>query len=62
MQIELIDFQFSLSTAEDERNYFSGITPTPPPEVRLEEAMPPGIYRIIDGEAYRVVPGVPIVE
>ena len=46
--------QFSVSTAEDERNYFTGefsSLPRPNPNTIL----PPGIYRVIDGSIYRIV-------
>lgn len=58
----LTDFQFSLSTAEDERNYFSGSTPAPQPEVAPEDVLPPGTYRVIDGQLYRVAAGVPLLK
>lgn len=52
----MIEFQFSLSTAEEESNYFTGS-----PETRYEPApqscMPEGVYRVIDGRMFRVAPG-----
>ena len=46
--------QFSVSTAEDERNYFTGefeslVQPNP------TAILPPGFYRVIDGSIYRIV-------
>lgn len=58
----LTDIQFSLSTAEDEKNYFSGSTPPPHPELSPENALPPGTYRVIDGQLFRVAAGVPLLE
>ncbi len=51
---KLIIEQMSLTTAEDENNYFTGqpqasIQPTP------SEILPSGSYRVIDGNLYRVV-------
>lgn len=49
--------QFSLSTAEDEQNYFTGqpdpIQPDP------SAVLIPGVYRVIDGRLYRIVGGLP---
>lgn len=56
-QLLMTEFQLSLSTAEDEANYFSqypSVFPAPVSEV------PTGIYRVIDGQLFQVVPGVPI--
>lgn len=54
-----IDEQFSLSTAEDEKNYFSGTPLQELPEVAPEKILPPGLYRVIDGEVFRIAPGSP---
>ena len=56
--IEFVMENFSVTTAEDERNYFTNqpepnIHPSPNVVVR------PGVYRIIDGELYRINPGSP---
>lgn len=51
--------QLSLSTAEEEANYFTGneqeaqILPDP------NAVLPPGTYRVIEGHLYRIVRGVP---
>ncbi|MGO8813249.1 MAG: hypothetical protein ACLQVG_01090 [Terriglobia bacterium] len=55
--MELVIQQFSISTAEDEKNYFteqpaSMEQPTSPP------ILPAGQYRVIDNKLYRVVPGI----
>ena len=49
--------QFSQSTAEDARDYFSGASGvgSVPPQASL----PAGVYRVIDGSLRRVVAGVP---
>jgi hypothetical protein len=50
-------FNFFLSTAEEERDLFSGqFTPAPP---RAVAALPAGVYRVVDGELFRIVPGTP---
>ena len=50
---------YTTSTAEDELNYFSrgfvNATVEPDPSTILPE----GSYRVIEGELYRVVPGLP---
>lgn len=51
----MTEFQLFLSTAEDEANYFTGRAeglPAPASPVA------PGLYRVIDGQLFRVVPGV----
>ena len=54
--------QFSLSTAEDEKNYFTG-QPASMEQPLAEPVLPAGIYRVIDNQLYRVVPGIaPTVE
>ena len=58
MEIKMIEVQMCLSTAEDEKNYFSGTT-SKPPVIDPDEILPPGTYRIIDGELYRILPGLP---
>lgn len=52
----LVDFQLAVSTAEEEKNYFFG-QPVPSHESDPEAALPAGIYRVIDGQLYRVLPG-----
>jgi hypothetical protein len=50
---------FSATTAEDEQNYFTGqpyYPDTPDPNVNV----PPGNYRLIDGNLYRIYTGVPV--
>ena len=47
--------QMAVSTAEDERNYFSGsmqLSPPPP----AGNSMPSGTYRVVDGSLYLVLP------
>lgn len=56
---ELTVFQISLSTADDEVNYFTG---SAPPPFRLDSdpnrLLPPGTYRVLDGRLCRIVSGV----
>ena len=55
---EFVFEQFSISTAEDEQNYFTGqmeVTVQSNPNAIL----PPGMYRVIDGSLYRVLGGAP---
>lgn len=49
--------QIALSTAEEERNYFTGDLSPTPFSASAEAAMPVGVYRVIDGEVFRIVPG-----
>lgn len=55
-----ISEQLSVSTAQEENNYFTG---QPPAQLRpnLNAILPPGLYRILDGRLYRVLEGVPPV-
>ncbi len=52
----MVDFQLAVSTAEEEENYFFG-QPIPTHESDPEAALPGGVYRVIDGQLYRVLPG-----
>lgn len=54
---QFIAQQLSVSTAEEESNYFTG---QPPTLIRPDAnaILPPGVYRVIDGRLYRVVEGV----
>jgi hypothetical protein len=55
---EFIAEQLSVSTAEEERNYFSA----QPPLLERPDTnaiLPAGLYRVIDGRLYRVVEGIP---
>jgi hypothetical protein len=50
-----VHVQFALSTAEEERQQvFVQNTQEPP-----QSALPPGVYRVIDGSLFSVQPGVP---
>lgn len=55
---EFVSEQFAVSTAEDERNYFTG-----QPEAMFRPnpsaILPPGTYRIIEGSLYRIISGLP---
>lgn len=52
----MIQFQFSLSTAEEASNYFTG-SPETHYGAAPETCMPEGVYRVIDGRMYRVAAG-----
>jgi len=59
--IEYIFEDFSITTAEEEQNYFTGQPePTVPSNPNL--IVPPGTYRIIDGELYRINRGSPVID
>ena len=62
MNDELVEFQFSLSTAEEERVYFSGQEPVPQQQAAQESHLPSGDYRVLNGELYRLVAGSPPLE
>jgi hypothetical protein len=55
--VELVQFQIEVSTAEEERNLFSGEQPTTAQDIHSNSIMQPGIYRVVDGEIYRIVGG-----
>jgi hypothetical protein len=46
--------QICLSTAEDSENYFTG-EPIRQPE--FTAALPPGTYRIVDGQLFQIIEG-----
>jgi hypothetical protein len=54
---ELIVLQISLSTADDEANYFTG-DPAPSVGPKPSRLLPAGTYRVLDGQLYRVLPGI----
>ena len=54
---ELTVLQISLSTADDEANYFTG-NPTPSVVPNLGRLLPAGAYRVIDGQLCRVLAGI----
>jgi hypothetical protein len=54
---ELTVLQISLSTADDEANYFTG-SPIPSVVPNLARSLPAGMYRVIDGQLCRILPGV----
>jgi hypothetical protein len=50
--------QISVSTADEERNYFSGsVKPEAP--TQSGSAMPTGTYRVVDGMLYLILPSAP---
>lgn len=56
---EFVCYQISQTTAEEERNYFYQTAPLDPVEDGSAHVMPPGEYRVIDGQIYRIVDGTP---
>lgn len=54
-----VDFQFELSTAESEKQYFSVTMPADRSEPVPESHLPGGVYRVIDGELYLLVAELP---
>ncbi|MDO8689518.1 MAG: hypothetical protein Q7R39_05830 [Dehalococcoidia bacterium] len=55
---EFVYEQVSVTTAEDENNYFTG-TPEVQGRPHLNAILPPGTYRVVEGSLYRIVGGVP---
>ncbi len=51
--------QFYVSTAEDERNYFTEIAGGESLPAKPPKALPSGTYRVLAGHLYRIVPGIP---
>lgn len=59
MSMELIEFQMALSTGEQEEALFDEREPNRDMREMEEGWLSPGTYRVVDGELYRLVPGVP---
>jgi len=57
--INFVFEDFSVTTAEDEQNYFTGQQELPI-HTNPSVMVPPGTYRIIDGELYRINQGSPL--
>ena len=58
---EPIQYQLSVSTGDEESGLNSGVspfTPTSPSTPILD----PGVYRVIDGQLFKLVPGAPPTE
>lgn len=51
--------QFYVSTAEDESNYFTKVPGDAGVPSLPSNPLPPGTYRVLAGQLYRIVPGVP---
>ena len=54
---KFVSEQFSLSTAQVAASYFTGTVRSdfqPEPQV-----LPPGVYRVVNGEVRQVLPGLP---
>ena len=59
MCMELIEFQMALSTGEQEECLFNELEPSEDMQGIEEGWLSPGTYRVVDGELYRLVPGIP---
>ena len=59
MSMTLIEFQMALSTGEQEEVLFNEGEPGRDMQGMEEGWLSPGTYRVVDGELYRLVPGVP---
>ena len=57
--MDLIEFQMALSTGEQEEVLFNKLEPSEDAHETEEGWLPPGVYRVVDGELYRLVPGSP---
>jgi hypothetical protein len=55
--MELVQFQIEVSTAEEERSLFSEEQPAISQDIHSNSIMQPGIYRVVNGEIYRIVGG-----
>jgi hypothetical protein len=55
--VELVQFQIEVSTGEEERNLFSTEQPVLASQIDSSSVMPPGLYRVVNGEVYRIVGG-----
>ena len=54
---KFVSEQFSLSTAQVAASYFTGTSRSdlqPQPQI-----LPPGVYRVVNGEVRQVLPGLP---
>lgn len=59
---ELIEFQMALSTAEQEAGLFDETESGEQVKEEEEGWLSPGIYRVVDGLLYQLVPGIPLHE
>ena len=62
MSAELIEFQMALSTGEQEARLFDEIEPLEQVNEEEEGWLSAGTYRVVDGQLYRLVPGIPLDE
>ena len=60
MSMELIEFQMALSTGEQEEVLFNELESSKDMQGIEEGWLSPGTYRVVDGELYRLVPGIPL--
>ena len=51
--------QFYVSTADDELNYFTRLPGDDTLISSPRRPLPPGVYRVIAGQLYRISPGAP---
>jgi hypothetical protein len=58
---QFLSMQFSLSTGDDEINYFTGEQEVVAVEADPNAILPPGTYRVVDGQLYRIASSNPPV-
>ena len=56
---ELVEFQMALSTAEQEAGLFTEIESEEQEKEEEKGWLSSGTYRVVDGQLYRLVPGIP---
>jgi len=57
----LVEFQITLSTADEERCLYPAETPLILTQTLNPEPFPFGVYRVVDGQLFRVSPSPPPV-
>ena len=62
MSLELIEFQLSLSTGEQEAGLLTEYESGKHAKDQEKGWLYPGIYRVVDGQLYRLVSGIPLDE
>ena len=54
-----VDYVFFKTTADDERDYFYGDIQMKPLRFSNQGGLVPGNYRVMVGELFQILPGVP---
>lgn len=57
--VDLVTEELHFTTADIERMYFSTPISAPAPQ-QAEPHLPDGLYRIVNGQLYRIVAGAPM--